>query len=105
MMVDFDSTLSLMVLQGGITQTIIPFNDETMDIRKGDVCDISFARIPFKDYKLLVEGTSVTSIQKLSNQDLSKNGFIYRPFFEKFMMQRGIQCDDTVIKVDFKVVE
>ena len=105
MMVDFDSTLSLMVLQGGITQTIIPFNDETRDIKKGDVCEISFARIPFKDYKLLVENTSITSLNKLSNADLSRNGFIYRPFFEKFMQQRGIQCDDTVIKVDFKVVE
>ena len=102
--VDFDSTMTRLVIEELITQTVVPFNDETMDLRKGDVCRISFAGLEFKDYRLLVCNTSVTSLAKLSNQDLFCQGFLYRPFFEKFMLQRGVAVDDTVIKVDFKVI-
>ena len=104
MIIDFDSTLTRMVIEEMITQTVIPFNDETMDLRKGDVCKISFAGLEFKDYHLLVCNVSVTSLEKLTNADLFKQGFLFRPFFEKFMLQRGIKKEDTVIKVDFKVI-
>lgn len=102
--VDFDSTLTRLVLEEMVTQTVLPFNDETMDLRKGDVLEFSFAGLVFRDYRLLVCNTSVTSLGKLSNQDLFCQGFLYRPFFEKFMLQRGVAVDDTVIKVDFKVI-
>ena len=103
MIVDFDSTLARLVLEEGITQTVIPF-DDGKDLKKGDVCEISFAGIPFKDYRLLVCKVSVTSLEKLSNADLFNQGFLYRPFFEEFMMQRGIGKKDTIVKVDFKMV-
>lgn len=104
LVVDFDSTMTRLVVEEMITQTVVPFNDETMDLRKGDVCKISFAGLEFKDYHLLICNASVTSLAKLSNQDLFCQGFLYRPFYEKFMLQRGIGRDDTVVKLDFKVV-
>ena len=105
MIVDFDSTLTRSVIEELITQTVLPFDDDSRDLKKGDVCNISFAGMEFKDYRLLVCNTSVTSLGKLSNQDLFKQGFLYRPFYYDFIKKtKGLAEEDTIVKVDFKVV-
>ena len=103
--IDFDKLFTKLVVEGMVTQVAVPFNDDNRNLQKGDICSISFDSIPFKDYLLQVCNVSVTSLGRLSNQDLFDEGFLYRPFFEEFMLERGIGVDDTVLKVDFKVVD
>ena len=105
MIVDFDSTLTRLVIEELITQTVLPFDDDSRDLKKGDICNISFAGMEFKDYRLLVCNTSVTSLEKLSNADLFKQGFLYRPFYNDFIKKtKGLAEEDTIVKVDFKVI-
>ena len=76
---------------GLITQTIIPFNDITMNISEGDVFGISFNNVFFKNYSLIITNISFTNMKKITNEDICKNGFLY--------------FDDTIVKLDFELVK
>ena len=106
MMIDFDSLQMKPLLYELISQTVLPFNETTMNIKEGDVLDISFNNTSFKDYALLVTNVSFTSLDKLKNNDISKNGFVYRPAFINFMQSfRNVAADDdSVVKLDFKLL-
>ena len=89
-----------------ITQTILPFNDLTMNISEGDKFGISFDNTPFKDYSLLITNVSFTSFKKITNKDMSANGFIYKPCFINFMENfRNISEEDSIVKLDFKLIK
>lgn len=103
-MIDFDPLFTKLVLEGGISQTVLPF-DDAKDLQKGDVLDVSFGGMRFKNYQLQVCGLSVTSLKKLTYQDIFKQGFLYKPFFLKFMEEKGFDADETILKIDFKLKE
>lgn len=104
--VNFNEIQTRMVLEGNITQIIIPFNDMTMNFKKGDIVGVSFGGIFFKDYKLKILKKSVTSLKKISREDMFKNGFLYKPFFYDYMLKEfGVTEEDTVIKLDFEMVK
>lgn len=104
--VDFDDLQMKPLLYNLITQTILPLNESTINISKGDKLDISFNNTLFKDYKLLVTNVSHTSLSRIKNEDISKNGFIYKIAFLTFMKEsRNIQEEDSIVKLDFKIVE
>lgn len=106
MIIDFEDLQMKPLLYELITQTILPVNDFTMNISEGDSFDISFNNNLFRDYKLLVTNVSFTSLDKVRPVDVSKNGFIYRPAFINFMKSsKDIEEDDSVVKLDFKLVE
>ena len=105
MIVDFSALQSKLVLEGLITQTVLPFDEESRMLERDDVCEVSFAGLLFKGYSLKVNNVSVTSLAKLSNKDIFDNGFLYKPFFIEFMQGKGIVEDDTVVKVDFELLE
>lgn len=106
MYVDFNGLQMKPLLFNLINQTILPFNDVTMNINEGDKLAISFDKIPFKNYFLLVTNVTFTSFNKLSNKDMFDNGFIYRPSFNAFMQKyRSIATDDSIVKLDFELVE
>lgn len=94
------------LLFGLIHQTILPFNDITMNINKGDKFGISFDNIPFKNYFLLITKVSFTNFSKISNNDIYDNGFMYKPIFVRYMEDfRHINIHDTIVKLNFKLVE
>ena len=105
MIIDFDALFTMLVLKGGISQIVLPFDDDTKELKKGDTCEISFGGMKFKNYTLVVCNVSVTSLKKLSFQDIFHQGFLYKPFFLKYMQEKGFDADDTVVKVDFKLKE
>ncbi len=94
------------LLYGLITQTILPFNQITMNIHKGDKFGISFNNTLFRDYSLLITNVKHTSLMKITNKDISKNGFIYRPAFMNFMKKfRNVEETDSIVKLDFELLE
>ena len=94
------------LLNNLITQTILPFNDITMNINEGDILGISFDNELLIDYSLLITNVSITSLKRISNKDISKNGFLYRPAFLDFMKNfRNVNSEDSVVKLDFELVE
>lgn len=88
-----------------ITQTIVKYDDSTRDLHKGDVLPITFEDELFKNYKVKVENVKRTGINKLSNADIIKNGFLYKPHFLKFYESKGISEGDTILKIDFVLLE
>lgn len=103
--IDFEELQMKPLLYELITQTILPFNESTMNISEGDMLDISFNNVPFKDYKLLVTNVSFTSLGKVKSNDVSKNGFVYRPAFLTFMQdEKGVGLEDSIVKLDFKLM-
>lgn len=104
MIVDFSALHSKLLLNGLVTQTVLPFNDETEKLRKDCVCPLSFEGMVFNDYSLKVVNVTVTSLNRLSNKDISNNGFLYRPFFMDYMEGKGIGEGDTIIKMDFELI-
>lgn len=103
--INFDEIMMKPLLFELITQTIVPFNEQTMNIQEGDKLDISFNNTPFNGYSLLITNVSVSSLNKVSNKDMSKNGFVYRPSFINFMKDyRNIDVDDSIIKLDFRLI-
>ena len=107
MQIDFDSLQMKPLLYELISQTVLPCNEETMNIQEGEVLDISFNHTEFKDYGLLITNVSFTSLDKLRNKDISKNGFVYKPAFINFMQNfRNVTADDeSVVKLDFKLLK
>ena len=107
MQIDFDSLQMKPLLYELISQTVLPCNESTMKIEEGDVLDISFNNTSFKDYKLLITNVSFTSLDKLKNNDISKNGFVYRPAFINFMQNfRNVDAaEGSVVKLDFKLLK
>lgn len=104
--VDFDDLQMKPLLYGLINQTILPFNESTMNISEGDILGISFNDVPFKDYQLLVTNVSFTNLGKVKSNDVSRNGFVYRPAFIDFMKEvRNVSLEDSIVKVDFELVE
>lgn len=104
--VDFDDLQMKPLLYGLINQTILPFNESTMNISEGDMLGISFNDVPFKDYQLLVTNVSFTNLEKVKSNDVSRNGFVYRPAFIDFMKEvRNVSLEDSIVKVDFELVE
>ena len=105
--IDFDDLMMKPLLFGLITQTILPVTDDTLGIAKDDIIGISFNNINFRDYNLLVNNVSFTSLSKLTNKDISKNGFIYKKAFYNFIGEfRNIKNDtESIVKIDFSLVE
>lgn len=104
--INFDDLQMKPLLYNLITQTILPFNDLTMNISEGDVYGISFNNTLFKDYSLLITKVSITSLKKVTTKDISKNGFIYKPAFYNFMKTfRNVEKDDSIVKLDFELVQ
>lgn len=105
--IDFDDLMMKPLLFGLITQTILPVNEDTLSIAKNDVINISFNNVDFRDYNLLVDNVSFTSLSKLTNKDISKNGFLYKKAFYKFIGEfRNIKSDTgSIVKIDFSLVE
>ena len=103
LIVDFSAQQTIFVLEGMITQTILPCNDFTREIKKGDEFMVSFEGMVLSDYLLKVEKVSITGLRKVSNDDVFKNGFLYKPAFFEFMKHKGVFEEDTVVKLDFKL--
>lgn len=104
--IDFDDLQMKPLLHGLINQTILPFNESTMNISEGDMLGISFNDVPFKDYQLLVTNVSFTNLGKVKSNDVSRNGFIYRPAFLTFMKEvRNVVEEDSIVKLDFELME
>lgn len=104
--VDFDDLQMKPLLYGLINQTILPFNESTMNISEGDMLGISFNDVPFKDYQLLVTNVSFTNLGKVKSNDVSRNGFVYKPAFLTFMKEeKGVGLEDSIVKLDFKLME
>lgn len=104
--VDFDDLQMKPLLYGLISQVILPFDDLTMNINEGDVCGITFNNNRFRDYNLLITNVSVTSLKRVTNNDISRNGFVFKPAFLNFMQtHRSIDADDSIVKLDFELVE
>lgn len=101
MIVDFSSQQTKFVLEGLITQTVLPFSDFTKDIKEGDRFPVSFDGMILSDYFVLVTGVSIAKLKNTSNDDVFKNGFIYKPAFFKYVQSKGIVLEDTVVKIDF----
>ena len=103
--IDFEELQMKPLLYGLINQTILPLNENTMNINEGDVISISFNDTLFKDYKLLVTNVSFTSLDKVKSNDVSKNCFVYRPAFLTFMQdEKGVGLEDSIVKLDFKLM-
>lgn len=104
--IDFSDLQMKPLLYGLISQAILPFDDLTMNINEGDVCGITFNNNRFKDYNLLITNVSVTSLKRVTNNDISRNGFVYKPAFINFMKNyRNVDADDSIMKLDFELVE
>ena len=104
--IDFNDLQMKPLLYGLINQTILPLNDLTMNINKGDMLGISFNDKLFKDYKLLVTNVSLTNLEKVNGEDISKNGFVYKPSFLDYMRRsRNVGLEDSIVKLDFELVE
>ncbi len=102
--IDFNDLQMKPLLYGLINQTILPLNDLTMNINKGDMLDISFNDKLFKDYKLLVTNVSLTNLEKVSSEDITRNGFVYKPSFLDYMRRsRNVGLEDSVVKLDFEL--
>lgn len=104
MIIDFSSLQTKLLLEGLITQTVIPCNAEE-NIQKGDLCCISFDGIHLQGYALKVENVTITNIGKLSSKDIFNNGFLYKPFFLDFVKQKGMSESTTIRKIDFEIVK
>lgn len=103
--IDFDDLQMKPLLYNLITQTILPMNDFTINISKGDSFDISFNDTLFKDYRLLVTNVSFTSLEKVGSSDVSKNGFVYKPALINFLKDcKDIGNEDSIVKLDFELV-
>ena len=103
--IDFDDLQMKPLLHNLITQTILPLDDFSMNIKEGDIFDISFNNNLFKDYKLMVTNVSFTCFNKIGSADVSKNGFVYKPAFMNFMREhRNIGGKDSIVKLDFMLV-
>ena len=49
---------------------------------------------------------SFTNLGKVKSNDVSRNGFSYRPAFLTFMKEvRNVSLEDSIVKVDFELVE
>ena len=101
LIIDFSAQQTKFVLEGHINQTILPVTEETLKIKKCDKLPIRFEGMNFKDYQLLVCDVKVTSVDKLTNEDIFKNGFLYKPSFLEFLEAKGV--DGSVVKVDFRL--
>ena len=94
------------LLYGLITQTILPFNDITMNIQEGDILGVSFNNTLLKDYSLLITNVTFTSMKKVNNEDISKNGFLYKPTFLEYIENfRNVKEEGSIVKLDFKLME
>lgn len=102
---DFCKEQSKFVNEGRITQTCLKLDDVTMHIRKGEIYDIFFDNIRLSDKFLMVEKVRKTNLYRLSSRDIQKNGFEYRPFFIEHYARKGISEDDSVVAVDFSLID
>ena len=103
--IDFSEQQTRLVLEGLITQTVLPYNENTKDIKIGDVFNISFAGISFKNYLVRITNVTITDLGKLTSKDIFENGFMYKPFFLKFMQDKSIHETDTILKISFELKE
>ena len=105
MCVEFDELQMKPLLCGLINQIILPLNEVTINIHKGDKLNIKFKDNFFTGYQLFVTSVSLTSLCNVTSEDIDKNGFVYKPSFFSFMMSRNINVNDSIVKLDFKLVE
>lgn len=101
MTIDFDKMQTRLVIEELVTQVILPADTE--DVMVGDVVPISFDGLLFKDFLVEILDVTRTSIERLNNVDAFKCGFSFKPFFLDYLREKGL--DDTVLKVDFRIVE
>ena len=104
--IDFAGIQMKPLLFNLINQTILPFDNSSMDISVGDKFRISFDNIPFKNYFIFVTGVTITNFSNISNKDMFNCGFLYRPSFNSYMKKyKKIESNDSIVKLDFKVME
>ena len=103
--IDFKAEQVKLVLTGLISQTILPYNDSTKDLKQDMILSLSFEGEVFKNYQIKILNVRITSIRKLNNKDIFLNGFLYKPHFIKYMQQQGFNIDDTILRVSFELVK
>ena len=103
MTIDFDKMQTRLVIEGLVTQVILP-SDPPLDIQKGDVVGITFGGLLFEDFNVEIVDVTRTSMGRLTTVDAFKNGFSYKPFFFDFLSDKGFAEDEAVLKVDFQLV-
>ena len=102
---NFQALQVKLVLQKMITQTIIKYEDNTRTLKQGDIIGICFENEKFKNYKAKIKKVKRTGLNKIKNEDIFKNGFLYKPHFLQFCKEKGIGEEDTILLVDFELVE
>lgn len=103
-MIDFPKWQTRMVIEGLVTEVILPLQD-LEKLKKGEAVGISFAGLHFRDFTAEIVNVSVTSVAHLTNVDAYKCGFAYFPFFLQFLEEQGLSESDTIQKVEFLLFE
>ncbi len=102
MLIDFDKHQTRLILEGIVTQTILPANSI---VNEGDILPIRFGGLEFKDSFVEVLSVKRTSVKHLSHIDAFKEGYCFKPFFIEHLREKGFTDDDAVLKVDFKITD
>lgn len=101
--IDFPAEHVKLVLTGLITQKVLKYNNDSLDLMKGMTMPLSFEGEIFRDYQIYIENIRITSLNKLSNNDVFLNGFLYKPHFLRYMEDKGFKPDDTIIRINFRL--
>ena len=104
MTIDFDKMQTRLVIEGLVTQVILP-HDPTCNIKKGDVVGITFGGLLFEDFNVEIVDVTRTTVERVGYIDAFKCGFAYRPFLYEYLERKGLKMDDKVLKVDFRLIE
>lgn len=104
MKLSFSHLEANLIIHELITQTVVKY-DDFHRIQKGDVFPLVIEGLECKNFMIYVDNIRITSIGKLSNEDVYKNGYMYRPHFISSMFRKGITANDVVLKIDFRVLK
>ena len=105
MIINFNKHQTRLVLEGLVTQIILPHDPNSNPIKTGDKCPISFGGLEFNDSYIEIVNVKKTSVKQLNHIDAFKNGYSFKPFFIEHLNEKGLGEDDVVLKVDFRLIE
>lgn len=105
MILQFESMQNKLVLEGLITQIVLPFDEQTQRLVQGQYCKIMFEDLILKGHCAFIEKVSMVKLKNLTVDDIFKCGFLYKQFFYDFMHKKGLGLQDTVVKIDFKLIK
>lgn len=103
--INFKDLQVKLLLNGLITQTVLHYNDDTAELKKGQVVPVCFENELYKDKALLIMRVKRTGICKLTNADCYDNGFLYKPHFLQFLQDKGFTREETILAVDFRLID